>query len=72
VDTKSITLPAVSRSIGVRKMSVKDSLVVWQWGEKPAPEKKSKASRVLDETHKQKGQGKNPALFASDLLKASI
>jgi len=42
VDIKSITLSAVARSIGVRKLPVKDSPVAWQWGEKPAPEKKIK------------------------------
>jgi hypothetical protein len=39
VDIKSITLPAVARSIGVRKLPVKDSPVAWQWGEKPEPKK---------------------------------
>jgi hypothetical protein len=35
VDTKSITLPAVARSIGVRKLPVKDSPVAWQWEKNP-------------------------------------
>jgi hypothetical protein len=70
VDTKSITLPTVARSIGVRKLSVKSSLVAWQLGEKPAPEKNSKAGRVFDETHKQKGQVQTLP-FGSDVLDVS-